>query len=507
MKKKRTGLIVAIILILIILIAGGVFAYIYFATDLLKSEKELFAKYFTQMGNEEYGFNPTSLLEYENRKLTEPYQNNGQITANTQIITDNSTDPGIQEILNMLAFGNNTNISFSGMIDNTNSRVEENIQINYSDSVNLPITFKQDGDIYGLRSDSILPGYMVAIENNNLSTLLQNLGATDVTGIPDRIEVKEFESLNFTDEEKVHLVNTYITPMYNNISEDKFTKANNADGSTTYMLTLSYQELKGMITQMLQTLSTDTMMINKINSILSEAYQTTALAITASDIQSIANNISSVNVGEGNVIISITSQDGLTNKISINIENVLIEMTKSQTASNLNYEITISEAGETSIGAISMKMSYTGLNTNSVSENITMNYVMQDEMNMSYNYTNNVTFGNNINIQPLDTNSTILLNNYSSDQLLPFLEQIGTAIAQVNESQMTQIGYPTEMINPIVMWFVGPTLSNYLLMSSADNAIDNSNLTDEVSSNVNGINTQSTISDVINGAEDFTNNY
>ena len=107
----------------------------------------------------------------------------------------------------------------------------------------------------------------------------------------------------------------------------------------------------------------------------------------------------------------------------------------------------------------------------------------------------------------MDTNSTILLNNYSSDQLLPFLEQIGTAIAQVNESQMTQIGYPTEMINPIVMWFVGPTLSNYLLMSSADNAIDNSNLTDEVSSNVNGINTQSTISDVINGAEDFTNNY
>ena len=90
MKKKRTGLIVAIVLILIILIAGGVFAYIYFATDLLKSEKELFAKYFTQMGNEEYGFNPTSLLEYENRKLTESYQNNGQITANMQIPTNNT---------------------------------------------------------------------------------------------------------------------------------------------------------------------------------------------------------------------------------------------------------------------------------------------------------------------------------------------------------------------------------------------------------------------------------
>ena len=180
MKKKRTGLIVAIVLILIILIAGGVFAYIYFATDLLKPEKELFAKYFMQMGNEEYGFSSASLIDYENKKATMPYQNNGKISVTTQVPTNNTTDPDVQEILRLLALANNTNITFSGMIDNTNSKIEENFQVNYSDSVNLPITFRQDGDIYGLESEPILPSYMLAVENNNLPGLFQNLAITDV---------------------------------------------------------------------------------------------------------------------------------------------------------------------------------------------------------------------------------------------------------------------------------------------------------------------------------------
>ena len=45
MKKSNKGLIIALIICLVILIgAGGTFAYIYVATDLLKSNQELFFK-------------------------------------------------------------------------------------------------------------------------------------------------------------------------------------------------------------------------------------------------------------------------------------------------------------------------------------------------------------------------------------------------------------------------------------------------------------------------------
>ena len=57
----------------------------------------------------------------------------------------------------------------------------------------------------------------------------------------------------------------YIVPMYEGLAEDKFSKVENSDGSVRYVLTLTNAELKSIFVNMLQTLSTDTMMINKIN--------------------------------------------------------------------------------------------------------------------------------------------------------------------------------------------------------------------------------------------------
>ena len=77
MKKSKTLLIVIIVLLVILALGGGTFAYIYFGTDLLKSDKELFAKYTILIGDDEEGFSPKILAEYENKKKLTPYQNNG----------------------------------------------------------------------------------------------------------------------------------------------------------------------------------------------------------------------------------------------------------------------------------------------------------------------------------------------------------------------------------------------------------------------------------------------
>ena len=57
MKKTNKTLIILFIICLIILIsAGGAIAYAYLATDLLKSNQELFFKYLAQVVDEENCF-------------------------------------------------------------------------------------------------------------------------------------------------------------------------------------------------------------------------------------------------------------------------------------------------------------------------------------------------------------------------------------------------------------------------------------------------------------------
>ena len=81
MKKKKTLLIVIIILIVLLVLAGGAFAYIYFGTDLLKTDKELFAKYFMQMGDEEKGIFPKNFVDYVDKRELNAYTTNGSFSA------------------------------------------------------------------------------------------------------------------------------------------------------------------------------------------------------------------------------------------------------------------------------------------------------------------------------------------------------------------------------------------------------------------------------------------
>ena len=55
MKNKKV-LIVIIVLLIILAVCGGAFAYVYFATDLLKSNSQMFSKYGTMLDMELYNF-------------------------------------------------------------------------------------------------------------------------------------------------------------------------------------------------------------------------------------------------------------------------------------------------------------------------------------------------------------------------------------------------------------------------------------------------------------------
>ncbi len=475
--KKKTLLIVIISIIIVLLIAGGVFAYLFLATDMFKTDKELFAKYTASMISDKSDSDAITILEnYFNKKQNTAYANKGEFSAYIQNL-ENNTDESIQTIINAINIANNTNITFNGKIDNTNKQVEENIQINYTDTVNFPFTYKQDGDIYGIKIDSITPNY-VAIENNNLKELFRKLGATDVSQIPDRIEPQEIESIKFTDEEKAHLLNVYVQPIFNGISEEKFSKIENTDGSINYNLTLTKQELKNILIQTLQTLSTDTMMINKINNIIVEVYQDETMNISSEDIQGLIDNLSETTTDDSNITISVNRKADSTNKISISSEGTTLEFTKTQTKSNISYNLDMSGTNENNI---SVQIAFSGLDTNIITENYSVAIDITGEMagsiNLEYSFNNTVTFDNSITIDAIPQATTAVLNNYPVEQVQPFIEQLGMAIEQLNSNQMTQIGYPRDMVNPMVMWFTAPSILRQLELF--DRAQETQNIMEE----------------------------
>lgn len=488
MKKKKTLLIVIIVLIVWILIIGGIVAFLFLGTDLFKSDKELFAKYVASMTDKETGFFPISLNDYENRKMNNAYEINGNFSVNTEILAtassmqSSSTDQSsmaaqLMLIESLVDYGNNTNISYSGKVDNQNKKVEQNIQINYQDGVSLPFNYKQVGDIYGLQADFVSSDY-IAIENNNLPALLQKLGATNITNVPNKIEIQEIESLNFTDEEKQHIYDNYVANILMELSDDKFTKTENNDGSVSYTLTLSVNEVKDLLVKELQILSEDTMMIDKINNIFQEVSSNSAQTITSQDILDLVDEMNvETTTANDNFVITVTQNNGEVNSLVISTTDMKVSITKNVQDSNLSYTIAMN-ANIEEIGEIvfSFDMSYSGINTDNVSETYKISANIPQMANVEYTLNNNVNFSNSVNIDDFDTN-TIILNddNYSSTEIQNFMTQVVQLVMQKNIEQMQQIGYPTEMVNPMAMWVVGPGLGMYMY-SSQQGVMDNTDL-------------------------------
>lgn len=461
MKKK--GLLIAIIIILVLLVlAGGTFAYLYFGTDLLKTDKQLFAKYLMQLGDEEKGLFPKALDDFLVKKETTTYQNNGELSSNYSLTDTNDTS--MNEVINIM---NNSKIQFQGSVDNANLKREENITLSYPDSVSLPFKYKDEGDIYAIQADILSPSY-IGIENNNLKELAQKFGTTDVSQIPDKIELNSIESLNFTDEELKHINESYIMPIYNNLAYEKFTTTENADGTKTHILTLTYTEALNIYIQTLETLKNDTMMLNKIISIIAEISGENNLTVEelSQAIQDFIDDLPKTN--EKSIIININQKDGITNNISVVVANFTFIFTKSFHNENLSYNFNILGDENQSVG---IQMSYTNLNTDNVQEYVSFSVNNLDGVNFSYTYNNSVTFGA-VDIQPFNNNVAIL-NNYTAEEIQALLLQCGTIISQTNTRQMAQIGFPETFVNPIVMSYAMP-FSYVFIVNSVSDAIDES---------------------------------
>lgn len=464
MKKSNKGLIIAFIICFIILIcAGGAFAYIYVATDLLKSNQELFFQYLSQVIDEENSFFDKNIENYFDKKEQTPYENTGNIRVNFQAPDESLSDNLVESI-------NNFNIRFSGKTNNTKKNTEQNIELDFGQDMIIPINYRRNNQLYGLQSKYIGSKY-IALENMNLKDLAEKL-EMDSSEIPNKIELEQSTTtLEFTQEEKNQIKETYQQVLMEQIAKDKFTKAETQTG-TKFTVTLSAEEVKNLFIQLLETFKQDTMLMNKLNQFLSTVESTSQF-----DQEMIQNLIDEVNQSEAEEFkelkMTIGEQNKLLNQILVECGAMKFEIVKSVSNDSVNYVIGIQSNVDEEQVEMSFSCTFSGITT---LENVNEIYELKigatvDNETMVYDYiiNNQVQFKDSVSIESLNNDTALFLNDCDEATLQTLMTAIAERIVSLNSQITSNLGVE-ESENPLL--YSNPLTSlSMMIYNSANEAI------------------------------------
>ena len=246
---KKIIKISIIVLIILMLAIGGVFAYLYFATDTFRTDKQMFLKYALESKDFIYNqLKDEDLDAYKTKLKNTPYENNGKISISYDTENSNKTDE--------MKHIENSNISISGKVDKANKINLQNIKVNYPQLKSIDIDLLAQDDIYGFKINNILKSYIV-IENNNLQEWAKELGLNEelINLIPNKIDSNFIDSI-ISEDEVNQLVEKYSKLVINSLNDDMFSKTNQ-DNNTVYSLKINETQLKNIAKSVLETAKED----------------------------------------------------------------------------------------------------------------------------------------------------------------------------------------------------------------------------------------------------------
>ena len=447
-QKKSTKLILIIIILLAILILIAGVAYTYFATDVFKSNKELFFKYITQMEDEKEGFIESDLKEYFEKQKNTPYSNEGGISVNI------TTPNGQEQFENT----NRMNVSFDGQVDKINSQLIQNISLNYSDSVKFPLTYKQIGNTIGIQTNYIGSKY-IAVDKNEIQNLETSSTSENVATESANVfqKLQEFKNVELTDEELQHIKDTYFNVLNQQLQDTNFSKIEETN-SKGYKLTLNGEELKNLIVKLLETLKNDQTTLDKMNEYIK--IQKNSSKITASNIDNLIKDINNnAEFNSENLEITVYQAKRKTSILIIKLNEAELKLEKTLTGNDLQYNIELQIDNNNQSGKIGLITKFAGLQS---MQNITENYeltIEEEEIKYQYNYNNNVEFTNSTNIETFNDSNSLMLNEMEEEDRNNFINAVIQRLESVNKSQMETLGLE-ENENPLN--YVVPSVINNL---------------------------------------------
>lgn len=239
MKNSKKGIIITLLSILIIIaILIGIMIYIYLCTDYLKTNKQLFFKYTSQLVENEDGFIEQEIIDFFNKRTNSNYENQANLSFDIQV-------PDLEEEMQLV---NKFSIDYDEKTDNINSKKEEQITLNYSEDVKLPFIYRECNNEVGFQTDTVSKNFVVLEDKEELVNMYAYLATLDVN-INDILENQDIKNIDFNAIN--NFISKYLMGTLQNLDENKFTKVEN-NGMTGYKLTLSAEEFKNVMLSILE---------------------------------------------------------------------------------------------------------------------------------------------------------------------------------------------------------------------------------------------------------------
>lgn len=435
MKNKKV-LIVIIVLLIILAVCGGAFAYVYFATDLLKSNSQMFSKYGTMLDMELYNFfYDENIKTYYTNKSANNYENTGVLRVKSGGNTDINAD---------------LNLTFKGATDVDNDNFEQEITINYSNSEKFAFKLVKNNQMIALGSNEIANKY-VGIKNEKLDELSNKLGIDEEMKVPNNIKL---DKSSITVQNIKSLVTKYIGKLAGQLSESNFTKNNN----TSYTLTIEKDNLKNIMIYCLNEAKNDSEIIEmlgmsddistyqdnidqEIGDLNEQDFSNTSIKITLTSTENGVEADVEEKTDEDNVKFSVILERGKnitikqtgsfdtadTTEIPNDIEYTI---SKEKSASKSKYTITSSEENY----SLEIGFELDSISDNGATEKVYVSYDVNDvQFNVEYN--NAITF-KDVTVTELNDDNSVALNDYSQEELSSLLQQLLVQVITVNSQKI-----------------------------------------------------------------------
>lgn len=257
--RRNKKLIVIISIVLILAIASAVFAYLYIMTDIFKSNKELFAKYFGQ--NEEMLQKITDLKTIEVYKNLE---NESKYESNTNIKMSYSEGGEISNPLN------NLTAKLDIQKDNEEQYTYIDGQILYEDEEYLETELIKEKNVYGIRFTDAIQQFITVENDENFNEIMNDIGLTTEQS-EDLINFIDGKTNN--NEEITTLKGKYLNIVTSTIANGEFSKQkntaitynNNTIKTNAYSVLLTSEQVEKLLIEILNNLKNETELLQKIS--------------------------------------------------------------------------------------------------------------------------------------------------------------------------------------------------------------------------------------------------
>lgn len=485
-RKKRIALAIAIpsIIVIIIIITG---ILLYLNTDMFKSNKTLFFKYFGKNSENikeiEEIFEST---EYEknlqNNKYTDDinikvnYTNNLQTTSednsntinNVKLLIKGEEDKNNKHSYKDFKLEKDKNIATN--TENQSSSENSNESNNKEQNI-MEVEYIKNDNNYGIRFSDLFKQYLL-VENNNLKDLFRKIGYSEqeLENVPDSIEINDItlSDIKFTEDEIKQLSEKYSEIINKKVSKEKFEKNSkqvitiNEKNITTnaYILKLTNEELNNLYVDLLESLKQDEIILNKIESIQNKINSININSSESKDLkESFAEEIdlqiekiNKTNIGNQETKIIVYENSGKTIRTAIQGKDYEINFDYINTQDEKNIELIVKK-DEIETYNIKLKKDKDGIKldiysndeTNPIKISLEQNKNESDKkcsnnINLKYENANSkleVSAEQEINIvdnfeneNTLNDQNSILLNGLEKEQLQAVLNQVSEEVQQ-----------------------------------------------------------------------------